>query len=210
MVILAALGPEYNPLPWTSGYYIILCCVTWTRLRARRNPHERQFALAYLIDVEALRRSFGRIRKDAAVGVDGVTKKAYGANLEENLQGLHARLKAMKYCHQPLRRIQIPKGKGKTRPIGISSTEDKIVQGALREILEAIYEQDFRDCSHGFRPDRKAHDALRSLNRVVRSGKVNVILEADRSVRHVYVVQVMDIARGQGIEAIAFAKSGEG
>lgn len=147
--------------------------------RARRNPHERQFALAYLIGVEALRRSFGRIRKDAAVGVDGVTKEAYGENLEENLAGLHARLKAMKYRHQPLRRIQIPKGKGKTRPIGISATEDKIVQGALREILEAIYEQDFRECSHGFRPGRKAHDALRSLNRVVRSGKVNVILESD-------------------------------
>lgn len=147
--------------------------------RARRNPHERQFALAYLIDVEALRRSFGRIRRDAAVGVDGVTKEAYGENLEENLQELHARLKAMKYRHQSLRRKHIPKGKGKTRPIGISATEDKIVQGALREILEAIYEQDFRDCSHGFRPGRKAHDALRSLNRVVRSGKVNMILEAD-------------------------------
>lgn len=147
--------------------------------RARRDPYERQLALAHLIDVEALRRAYDRLRKRAAVGVDGVTKEAYGENLEGNLTDLHRRLREMKYRHQPLRRIRVPKGKGKTRPIGISSTEDKIVQGALREILEAIYEQDFRDCSYGFRPDRKAHDALQTLNRVARSGKVSVILEAD-------------------------------
>lgn len=147
--------------------------------RARRDPHERQQALAHLIDVEALRRNFERLRKGAAAGVDGVTKTSYGKNLEENLRGLHQRMREMSYRHQPLRRIHVPKGKGKTRPIGISTTEDKIVQGALREILEAIWEQDFRDCSHGFRPGRKAHDALQTLNREARSGKVNVILEAD-------------------------------
>ena len=147
--------------------------------RARRDPCERQLALAHLIDVEALRRAYNRLRKRAAVGVDGVTKEAYGKNLEGNLTDLHRRLREMSYRHQPLRRIRVPKGKGQTRPIGISSTEDKIVQGALREILEAIYEQDFRDCSHGFRPGRKAHDALLTLNRVARTGKVSVILEAD-------------------------------
>jgi len=147
--------------------------------RARRNPHERQFALAYLIDVDALRRAFHRLRKGAAVGVDGVSKEEYGENLEEKLQDLHARLKAMKYRHQPILRVHIPKDKDRTRPIGISATEDKIVQGALQEILEAIYEQDFLDCSYGFRPRRKAHDALKDLNRVVRRGEANVILEAD-------------------------------
>ncbi len=147
--------------------------------RARRNPQERQLALAYLIDVEALRRSYHRLRADAAVGVDGVTKADYGRDLEANLQGLHRRLKAMKYRHQPIRRIHIAKEKSRTRPIGISATEDKIVQGALREILEAIYEQDFLECSHGFRPGRKAHDALKALNRAVRRGEAQVILEAD-------------------------------
>jgi group II intron reverse transcriptase/maturase len=147
--------------------------------RARRNPHERQFALAYLIDVDALRRAYHRLRKGAAVGVDGVTKEEYGKNLEENLQDLHARLKARKYRHQPILRVHIPKDKNRTRPIGISATEDKVVQAALHEILEAIYEQDFLDCSHGFRPRRKAHDALKILNRVVRRGEANVILEAD-------------------------------
>ena len=129
--------------------------------------------------MDALRRAYHRLRKDAAVGVDGVTKEEYGENLEENLQDLHERLKTMKYRHQPIRRVHIPKDKNRTRPIGISATEDKIVQGALRELLEAIYEQDFLDCSHGFRPGRKAHDALKVLNQVVRRGEANVILEAD-------------------------------
>ena len=147
--------------------------------RARRNPRERLFSLAHLIDVDALRRAYSRIRKDAAVGVDGVTKEKYGQNLEENLRELHVRMKAMRYRHQPIRRVHIPKDKNRTRPIGISAIEDKVVQGALTEILSAIYEQDFLDCSHGFRPGRKAHDALRALNRSVKDGGVNVILEAD-------------------------------
>ncbi len=147
--------------------------------RARRDPHERQFALAYLIDVEALRRSYHRLRNQSAVGVDGVTKADYGRDLEGNLQNLHRRLKTMTYRHQPIRRVHIPKDKNRTRPIGISATEDKIVQDALREILEAIYEQDFLDCSYGFRPGRRAHDALRALHRAVRNGEANVILEAD-------------------------------
>ena len=111
--------------------------------RARRDPHERQFSLAYLIDVEALKRAYGRIRKDAAVGVDGVTKETYGRDLERNLSDLHKRLRAMQYRHQPIRRVHIPKDKCRTRPIGISCLEDKILQGALTEILGAIYEQDF-------------------------------------------------------------------
>ena len=147
--------------------------------RARRNPQERQLSLAHLIDVDALRRAYDRIRKKAAVGVDGVTKEEYGQNLEENLQELHGRLKSMKYRHQPIRRAHIPKDKNRTRPIGVSATEDKIVQGALSEILGAIYEQDFLDCSHGFRPGRKPHDALRALNQAVRRGEGNVVLEAD-------------------------------
>lgn len=147
--------------------------------RARRDPHERQFALAYLIDVDALKRAYGRIRKNAAVGVDGVTKQQYGQNLEENLTDLHGRLRAMTYRHQSIRRIHIPKDKGRKRPIGISCLEDKIVQGALTEILGAIYEQDFLDSSFGFRPKRSAHDALRALYRTARQGGANVIFEAD-------------------------------
>jgi RNA-directed DNA polymerase len=145
---------------------------------ARRNAGGL-LSLAHHLDVEALRRAYKRIRNNAAVGVDGMTKEAYGVNLQANLQDLHGRLKSMKYRHQPIRRVYIDKEGGKKRPIGISAVEDKIVQDSLRELLEAVYEQDFRDCSYGFRPGRSAHDALRALNGAVRRGEVNVVLEAD-------------------------------
>src|SRR5262245_39017373 len=120
--------------------------------RAKQNPEMSFYSLAHLIDDDALKRSYRRMRKDAAVGVDGVTKEQYGLELDNNIADLHARMKAMRYRHQPLRRVHIPKEKGKTRPIGISSVEDKIVQGALREVLEAVYEPVFSDSSYGFRP----------------------------------------------------------
>ena len=109
---------------------------------------------------EALARAYHRLRKNAAVGVDGVTKEQYGKDLEANLRDLHERLRTKRYRHQPIRRVHLPKEGGATRPIGVSATEDKGVQGALREVLEAVYEQDFRDCSYGFRPKRSAHQAL--------------------------------------------------
>jgi len=93
--------------------------------RAQREPEGRFHSLAHLIDVPALGRAYRRIRKDGAVGVDGVTKEQYGQNLGGNLQGLHERLKAKRYRHQPIRRVHIPKEKGKTRPIGISAFEDR-------------------------------------------------------------------------------------
>jgi group II intron reverse transcriptase/maturase len=147
--------------------------------RAQREPEGRFHSLAHLIDVPALMRAYHRIRKDGAVGVDGVTKEQYGQKLQENLENLHARLKAKQYRHQPIRRVHIPKDNGKTRPIGISAFEDRVVQDAIREVLQAIYEQDFLDCSHGFRPGRSAHDAIRALDRVVHRGEVNWVLEAD-------------------------------
>jgi group II intron reverse transcriptase/maturase len=147
--------------------------------RAKRDPDARFNSLAHLLDEEALGRAYHRIRKEAAVGVDGITKEEYGQQLEGNLRALHERLKTMRYRHQPIRRVHIPKAGGKTRPIGISSLEDKIVQGGLREILEAIYEQDFLECSYGFRPNRSAHDALRAVNRMTSEERITVVLEAD-------------------------------
>jgi group II intron reverse transcriptase/maturase len=88
-------------------------------------------------------------------------------------------MKAGQYRHQPIRRVHIPKDNGATRPIGVSTVEDKIVQGALRDVLEAVFEQDFLDCSHGFRPGRGAHDAIRALDGIVTRGHANYIVEAD-------------------------------
>jgi len=147
--------------------------------RAKRNPSERILALARFIDEQALDRAYHRLRKDAAVGVDSVTVEQYGQRLEENLRTLHRRMKAGQYRHQPIRRVYIPKEGGKTRPIGISTVDDKIVQGALREVLEAVYEQDFMDCSHGFRPGRRAHHAIKVLADAGWTGTLHYILEAD-------------------------------
>jgi len=115
--------------------------------RAQREPEGRFHALAHVIDVPALARASRRQRADAAGGVDGVTKEPYGRELEAHLQGRHARLKAQRYRHQPIRRVHIPKGAGKTRPIGMSAFEDTLVQDAVREGLEALYAPDFLDGS---------------------------------------------------------------
>lgn len=147
--------------------------------RAKRHPDVKMLALAHHIDEATLERVFRRLRSDAAVGVDGVTVEEYGERLAENLQTLRARMKAGQYRHQPIRRVHIPKENGTSRPIGISTVEDKVVQGALRDVLEAIYEQDFLDCSFGFRPARGAHDAIRALQQAVDNGIANEIVEAD-------------------------------
>lgn len=147
--------------------------------RAKRDSEARFNSLAHLLDRDALERAYGRLRKSAAVGVDGITKEQYGQNLEENLRALHERMKAKRYRHQPIKRVHIPKAPGKTRPIGISSTEDKIVQGAMREVMEAIYEQDFLDCSKGFRAGRSAHDALAAVDHMVFREGIEWVVEAD-------------------------------
>jgi RNA-directed DNA polymerase len=147
--------------------------------RAKREPEARLLALARLIDEEMLTEAYERIRNDAAVGVDGVKKEQWGKALSANIKGLHERMKQGRYRHQPVRRVHIPKESGKTRPIGISCIEDKVVQNALTMVLEIIYEPAFLECSYGFRPGRNAHDALRTLNAECMSGKINWVLEAD-------------------------------
>jgi group II intron reverse transcriptase/maturase len=120
--------------------------------------------LAHHIDVEWLREAYRRTRKDAAVGVDGQTAAEYAEHLEENLRDLLERFKSGRYYAPPVRRVHIPKGDGRrTRPIGVPTFEDKVLQRAVVMLLEAVYEQDFLDCSYGFRPRRSAHDALDTL-----------------------------------------------
>jgi len=149
--------------------------------RAKKDPEARFNSLAHHLDEAALKRAFARIRKDAAAGVDEVNKGEYARHLDENIRDLNQRLRARTYRHQPIRRVHIPKGPGsrETRPIGISTIEDKIVQGALRDVLEAIYEQDFLPCSFGFRPGRSAHQALGALDQMLFSERIRWVLEAD-------------------------------
>jgi RNA-directed DNA polymerase len=131
---------------------------------AKQSPQTAFISLNHYLDLEWLREAFHRTRKDGAPGVDGQTWTDYAENLEENLQSLLDRAKSGTYRAPPVRRVHIPKGTGKeTRPIGIPTLEDKVLQRSVVMILEAIYEQDFYDCSHGFRPGRSAHQALESL-----------------------------------------------
>ena len=145
---------------------------------ARKDPALRMRSLAHVLDEQVLTQSFHRLRKDAAVGVDGVTKEEYGRSLVENIRALHERMRNTRYRHQPIRRVQIPKANGALRPLGISCTEDKIVQGALTTLLTAIYEPVFLECSYGFRPNRSAHDAIKTLHDSASEG-ATWILEAD-------------------------------
>jgi len=129
---------------------------------------------------ELLRGCFLRLRKDAAAGIDQVTKQEYKRELEANLSNLVNRLHRMSYIPQPVRRVYIPKpGSRKQRPLGIPALEDKLVQAGMVKILEAIYEQDFIEDSYGFRPGRGCHDALRSLSQAVDGGRTHYIVEAD-------------------------------
>jgi len=120
--------------------------------------------LAHHIDVDWLKEAFRRTRKDGAPGIDGVTAQEYGQRLEENLQLLLNRAKSGEYRAPAVRRVFIPKGDGRqVRPIGVPTFEDKLLQRAVQMVLEPIYEQEFHDCSYGFRPGRSAHQALASL-----------------------------------------------
>jgi len=119
--------------------------------------------LAHHIDLDWMREAYRRTRKDGAVGVDGQTAAEYEANLEGNLRSLLDRAKSGTYKAPPVRRVYIPKSDGTKRPLGIPTLEDKILQRAVAMVLEAVYEQEFLDCSHGFRPGRSAHGALEDL-----------------------------------------------
>jgi RNA-directed DNA polymerase len=148
---------------------------------ARQMPSAQMRSLSRHIDVEWLREAHRRVRKDGAVGVDGQTAEEYARNLESNLQSLLDRAKSGDhYRAPPVRRVHIPKGDGtKTRPIGIPTFEDKILQKAVAMALEAVYEQDFLSCSYGFRPGRSAHNALQAVwNQMMKLGG-GWVLEAD-------------------------------
>ena len=130
---------------------------------ARQMPAAVMWSLSKHIDVEWLREAYRRTRKDGARGVDGRSAEEYEKELEGNLEQLLGRAKSGTYRAPPVRRVHIPKGDGQTRPLGIPTFEDKVLQRAVAMLLEAVYEQDFLNCSYGFRPRRSAHQALSKL-----------------------------------------------
>lgn len=147
--------------------------------KARAYPKERFTSLAHYLTEELLQRAYDALDPKAAPGADGVSKEGYGQELERNLRGLREKLKAGKYRASPVLRHWIDKPDGGKRPLGLPTVEDKIVQGAVAEILNSIYEADFYGFSYGFRPGRSAHQALQALQTVLQKAKVNWVLDAD-------------------------------
>ena len=147
---------------------------------ARKRPNEKFTSLAHLINKEAIKECHKEMNNKKAAGVDEVTKEEYEKDLEFKVEDLVKRMKRQAYKPQPVKRVYIPKpGSKKKRPLGIPAYEDKLVQSALAKILNAIYEQDFLECSFGFRPNRGCHDALKVLDKIVNKREINYIVDAD-------------------------------
>jgi RNA-directed DNA polymerase len=146
---------------------------------AKADRELRFTSIGHLINAEALKKSHKEMKTGKATGVDGVTKETYEKNLAGNVERLVGRLKQKSYRPQPARRTYIPKDEKSMRPLGIPAYEDKLVQDVLKNVLEAIYEQDFEDFSYGFRPKRSMHNALKKLNRIIEQGKISYVVDAD-------------------------------
>jgi RNA-directed DNA polymerase len=148
---------------------------------ARRDRRTRFTALLHHVDLGRLRRAYWDLNPKASPGVDRVTWEEYGRRLEANLEGLHARVRQGRYRAVPARRVYIPKADGRLRPLGIASLEDKVVQRAVVEVLNAVYEGDFKNFSYGFRPARGPHSALDAVSVGMTQRRVNWVLDADIS-----------------------------
>jgi RNA-directed DNA polymerase len=151
------------------------------RQLARRDKEVRFTALLHHVSVDRLRDAYRAVSPNAAAGVDGITWRDYGSDLEANLRDLHERVQRGAYRARPTRRVFIPKADGRLRPLGVAALEDKILQRAVVEVLNAIYEQDSLGFSYGFRPGRSQHDALDALSVGIVRKKVNYVLDADIS-----------------------------
>lgn len=146
---------------------------------SRENPDMVFTSIGHMINKELLKECHEEMDGKKAVGIDGITKEEYGRKLDENLESLVMRLKKKAYKPQPARRVEIPKDNGKTRPLSIYCYEDKLVQGALKKILEAVFEPMFYEEMMGFRPGRNCHQAIRKLNQMIEGNKTSYVLDAD-------------------------------
>jgi len=165
---------------------------------ARKEPQMQFTSLAHLLDERFLKECYYSLGRDRASGIDGVSWKEYGEQLDENLENLVARMKAKRYKPLPARRVYIPKNEHEKRPLGLPALEDKIVQKGISRILETIYEADFLDCSYGFRPDRNCHQALNAVDKTIMTRSINHIIEADikgffDNVRHEWMMKFLEV-----------------
>jgi len=166
--------------------------------RARKEPRCQFTSLAHLLNEGFLKECYYRLGRDRASGIDGVTWREYGENLDENLKGLVTRMKAKRYKPLPARRVYIPKGEHSKRPLGLPALEDKIVQKGIARILEAIYEADFLDCSYGFRPGRDCHQAINAVDKAIMQKPVNNVIEVDikgffDNVSHTWMMEFLKV-----------------
>jgi len=187
---------ESNTRPTQSGERVSQG-LHGVRERARKNKQERFTALLHHVTPGLLRDSFYALKRKAAPGVDGVTWNEYATGLEDRLKDLHGRVHRGAYRAQPSKRHWIPKGNGQRRPLGIAALEDKIVQQAVVRVLNAIYEEDFRGFSYGFRPGRGQHMALDALYVAIKRKRVNWILDLDLksffdNISHEKLVQLIE------------------
>jgi len=172
---------------------------------ARERPQEAFTSLNHYLDVEWLKAAYERVKPDSAPGVDGQSWAEYGKDLERNLQDLLNRVKSGTYVAPPVLRVQIPKGDGKeTRPIGMPTLEDKVLQRAIVMLLEPIYEQDFKYFSYGFRPERSAHEALACIRSQCTTHRIEWILDVDvrkyfDTLKHACLGTLLDLRVRDGV-----------
>ncbi len=148
-------------------------------IRILSEKHSKLETLINRVNCETLKAKHRKQNARKATGVDRVTKEQYEENLDENIRNLVERMKKFSYRPQPVRRVEIPKANGKTRPLGIPSYEDKLVQGVMADILNDVYEPRFLDVSYGFRPNRGMHDAVKRVDELIMYKRVNYILDCD-------------------------------
>jgi RNA-directed DNA polymerase len=146
---------------------------------ARKDRRVKFNNLQHLVNEWSLKWGFRMLNRTESVGIDRISLKAYEENMDSNVEDLLNRMKRMSYRPQAARRVYIPKGNGKARPLGILTVEDRMVQKVMSRILEAVYEEDFKDFSYGFRPGRNQHQAIAKLNEILTQGPVNYVIDAD-------------------------------
>jgi len=188
----------------TQGSQTVSTKLERIAMLAKKVPDKALTTLAHYIDEQWLREAYRRTRKDGAAGVDGQTAEEYAVALEANLRSLLERAKSGTYRAPPVRRVNIPKGDGQTRPLGIPTFEDKILQRAVAMVLEAIYEQEFLDCSHGFRPGRSAHGALTALRDAMMKMGGGWVVEVDiekffDTIDHTHLREALSRRVGDGV-----------